>query len=331
LHQLGEFGLISRIRKKVASTRNGMPVAVGIGDDAFVAGLTKGHSLAVTKDLLIEHIHFKQTWATPYEIGYKSVAVNLSDLAAMGKCRPLYGFIGLGLPPDASLEFVDKLYTGMVAISRKYGLMLSGGDTVSTKKDIVISITLIGEVKKRYLLTRSCAQPGDRIMVTNTFGDSGAGLYLLFKGGSRAAGYRKYLIYKHLLPEPRLKEAAVLAGSRRLTAMIDSSDGLAASVRFLAEESRHGARIDLERIPLSRQIRRLAADDRTVDPVGLALTGGEDYELVFTVPARYAEEVCGLLPGITAVGEITSGKKVEYYRNGSPQNIDTKGFQHFAP
>jgi thiamine-monophosphate kinase len=234
------------------------------------------------------------------------------------------------LPADISLEFVDKLYTGMTALAKKYGVMIAGGDTVSSRKDIVISITLIGEVVRKYLLTRSCAQTGDVIMVTNTFGDSGAGLHLLMKAGSSRSGYRKHLINKHLRPEPRLKESAALAETGLVTGMIDSSDGLAASVRFLTEESGKGARIFLDRIPLSPQLRKLASEDPSVNPAGLALTGGEDYELVFTVPRRNAEKIRGMLPHLTTVGEIISGKRIEYYRDGRPQKIHTKGFQHFT-
>jgi thiamine-monophosphate kinase len=323
---MGEFGLVDRIRTRHAG-RPARGVVVGLGDDAFAARLSPGHLLVSTKDILIENIHFRRDWTSPFDLGYKAMASNLSDLAAMGRCRPRYGLIGLGLPGDITVDYVDKLYTGMNKIARRSGLAIIGGDTTASQKDIVISITLIGESKKSDLVTRSGAQPGDTIYATGTLGDSGGGLYLLQKGTHAGKGFIAELLRRHRLPEPRLALAARLTATRRLTAMIDSSDGLAASLHFICASSGVGARVDLEKVPISRALRQLAAAYAEVDPVTLALTGGEDYELVFTARRSAALE---RIPGITAIGTITPGRQVNYHYHGTPKKIATSGYQHFA-
>jgi thiamine-monophosphate kinase len=161
-------------------------------------------------------------------------------------------------------------------------------------------------------------------------GDAGAGLLLLQKGMKKGASYVRPLIKKHLQPEPRMADAARLAKSGLVTAMIDSSDGLAASVRLIAEQSGTGAVVDLERLPLSRELRRLAADDRSIDPRQLALNGGEDYELVFTVRPGTMERIQQIVPGATEIGRLAGGTKVEYHLNGKKKKIDTAGYHHFA-
>lgn len=330
LSNLGEFGLIRRIIKAVRKRKKNEPgLIVGPGDDAFVAKLTKGNLFAATKDILIENVHFKREWSSPWQIGWKSIAVNLSDLAAMGGCKPLYGLVGLGLTGDIPVDFVDKLYTGMDNISRKYGLLIVGGDTVSSKNDIVISITLIGELRKDYLVTRSGAEPGDLVFVTGTFGDSAGGLFLLSKGINKGPGYVNYLIKKHLLPEPRLKEAFKLAKTRKITSMIDSSDGFGASIRFITESSKVGAKIDIERIPVSKQLMKLSYKHKKIDVMQFVLNGGEEYELMFTAKPKDFPLLRKTLPNIKPVGKIVSGKEIKYFHNDRPQKIGASGYEHF--
>ncbi|MCX5781658.1 MAG: thiamine-phosphate kinase [Elusimicrobia bacterium] len=300
-----------------------------MGDDAFVADIRKGYSLVATKDMLIENVHFKTLWTTPFEIGYKSIAVNLSDLAAMGAAKPLYCLVGLGLPAKTPFDFVDKLYTGMLFASKKYNLKIVGGDTVSTKKGIVISITLIGEIEPKYVLKRSCAKVGDVLVVNAPFGDSGAGLFLLKKGLKGASKDEKYLIKKHLLPIPRLKEASLLAHSGKITSLIDSSDGLATSVKFITEESKVGAKIHLENIPISNQLKKICKKNKSLDPYDFALNGGEDYELVYTARPKDLAVLRKIMPSIQVIGEITLKKGIKYYLNGRKKEIKKTGFQHF--
>ena len=329
LKNIGEFGLIKLIRKKV-SVREKYPVLVGIGDDAFVADTAKGHSLVVTNDMLIENIHFRREWATPFQIGYKSIAVNLSDLAAMGGANPKYCLVGLGLPANTPVSFVDQLYTGMISEARKHGLCIVGGDTVSSKKDIVISITLLGEIRHKLIIRRSCAKAGDILVVSKPFGDSGAGLFLLKKGLKNPSKDERFLIRKHLLPEPRIEEARKLSKSGKITSLIDSSDGLAASVRFITEESGAGAELCLENIPLSRALKNICAKYGLGRPYNYALNGGEDYELVFTARPKDFNIIKKLIPSAKIVGKITREKGLKYYLNGKKQDIAKTGFEHFS-
>ena len=302
---------------------------IGPGDDTFVAKLPPGLLLAATKDLLVENVHFRLDWITPEQLGYKAMAENLSDLAAMGACIPLYALIGLAMPGDTPVDFVDKLYTGMNKIGKKNKLIIAGGDIVSTKKDIVISITLIGGIKKEHVVTRSGAEAGDKIFVTGTFGDSGAGLKILEKGMKKHSRAEKYLINRHLMPEPRMKEAEIISRNKLATSMIDSSDGLAASLKFIAQASGTGADVDLDRVPVSKQLSSMPEKSLKAGYIGLALNGGEDYELVFTVKPGKFNLVKKLVPGASYIGEITKTGGVKYFKNGLQVKINAGGYQHF--
>jgi len=330
LDNVGEYGLLKRLEKKLVS--RSLPkgrVIVGIGDDAFAAILSKNKVLVVTKDMLVEDIHFRRRWIKPEDLGYKSMVVNLSDLAAMGGAKPLYALVGLGLPGDISVDFVDKLYIGLNKACSKYGCMIAGGDTVSTKKDIVISITLIGEMDKDKLVTRSGARPGDLVCVSGNFGDSAAGLHLLEKGRIKADSCGKKLIQKHLLPVPRLELAKKLSETGHVTSMIDSSDGLAASLKFITEKSCVGAEIDIEKIPVSKELLELSFKDRVVNPLRLALGGGEDYELVFTANPKVINNIKRFAEDIACIGVITKKKGLNYMSNGRAVKFGTLGYQAF--
>lgn len=329
LKELGEFALIERIRRRRTAVR-GSNIIVDLGDDAFAARLSPGRVLVSTKDLLIENIHFRRSWTSPFDLGYKSLAVNISDLAAMGRCRPLYVLVGIGLPGDIAVNYVDKLYTGMNAISSKYGVRIAGGDTAASKKDIVISITLIGEAKKEDLVTRRGAKAGDILFVTGTLGDSAGGLFLLAKGITKARGFEGYLLNKHRLPEPRLREAHRLTAAGCLSSMLDSSDGLAVSAGIIAEAGNKAVRIDLDKLPLSKPLRQLGKKYAAADIMHMAVAGGEEYELIFTAPASAYRRLRSACPDITPVGEITDGKGVTYVSNGKEKKINSTGFMHFG-
>ncbi|MCB4791802.1 MAG: thiamine-phosphate kinase [Elusimicrobia bacterium] len=330
INKIGEFELVERIKKIIYPAKRGNGrLIIGPGDDAFVSKISPDFLLVVTKDLLIEDVHFKLGWTTAQDLGYKAIAVNLSDLAAMGAVRPLYALVGIALPGDISVDFVEKLYIGMCKISDKYGLKIAGGDTTSSKKHIVISITLLGEAKKKHILLRSGAMPGDLIMVTGTFGDSAGGLFLLKRGIKKPKNYQKYLINKHRLPEPRISQAHKIAGSGLATSMIDSSDGLAACVNFLSKESKSGMRLDLEKVPVSKQLNELKKDFNEVDLLDYALKGGEDYELVFTVNPKNLKKVNKILPGAREVGEVTKDKGIKYCLYNKEIKLEISGYQHF--
>ncbi|MFH1369402.1 MAG: thiamine-phosphate kinase [Elusimicrobiota bacterium] len=327
LKQLGEFNLVELIKRRITGGKKPqLPVITGPGDDTFIAE-TGGRIIAGTCDVLVENVHFSRKWATPEQIGYKCIMVNLSDLAAMGWCEPKYALIGLALTKNTPVRFVEGLYRGMQKASKKYGLIIGGGDTVSSEHDIMISVSLIGEMRVRRPITRSGARPGDFIVVSGTFGDSAVGLKILkdnLKKNTRAA---KYLLKKHFLPEPKLELGKILARTGVVTSMIDSSDGLAASIRFITQASRAGAVVNVDNIPVSMAAREIEKDGLAL--VHAVLHGGEEYELVFTVKPRQAGKLVKRIPGLKIIGRITKNKSVKYYLNGRKIDVKKAGYEHF--
>lgn len=273
LSQLGEFGVIRRIQR---ATPKGRGVLLGIGDDAAWLETSTGSCL-VTADLLLEGIHFRLQWTSLYALGYKSLAVNLSDIAAMGGA-PAYLIVSLGIPPAFSAHDVDEFYRGIRALAVKTGVSLVGGDT-NAADSLIISVCVIGHALYRPI-TRSGAKVGDDIYVTGTLGDSALALELLLsKRATKRDRAVAYLLSRLHLPTPRLKAAALLSKERLARAMIDVSDGLVQDLGHLCKASGVGALIREDSLPLSPAYRSLAAKDET----RYALGGGEDYELLFCV------------------------------------------------
>ena len=298
LQDIGEFGLIKRIAEgeKISDKE----VVVGIGDDTAVLKYKKNLYLLLTTDILIEDVHFDKK-AAPFQIGYKALAVNISDIAAMGGI-PKYVLVSLGLKKNTSLKFVDELYQGIRSLAKKFKVKIVGGDTVASSK-IVISVALTGEVEKKYLTLRKGAKIGDKIYVTGRLGGSISG--------------------KHLSFIPRLKEARYLVENLHPTSMIDISDGLLSDLRRICEASGLGAKICQEKIPLSKE----ATSSEN------ALTGGEDFELLFTLchhpPHLGRRDRVGEIP-ITQIGEITKKKGI-ILLDGKGKKVLLKktGFDHF--
>ena len=327
LQEIGEFGLINRIRKRVTSSD---PALVqGIGDDVAViaTGLT---ALLVTTDMLIEDIHFDLSWTDPYTLGRKSLAVNLSDIASMGG-TPKYFLISIGLPKNLPLSFVSSFYRGLKKESERYQVELIGGDTSLSQK-IIINICLLGEGKKRDLLFRKGAKAGDDLFVSGTLGDSALGLKILQEKGKIKGA--EGLIKKHLSPCPRVKLAQAIAKHHWATAMIDVSDGLLIDTSHLLEESEVGARIWEGMIPLSRPYQKwIRAFSK--DPLQLALSGGEDYELLFAAPPGMRNRILSLVHAhqipITRIGEILHKKEGFHIvsKNRKEYSPSRLGFEHF--
>jgi thiamine-monophosphate kinase len=327
LREIGEFGLIDRIREWMAVSD---PALIrGIGDD--VAVIDSGDKvLLITTDILIEDIHFKRSWIDPYRLGRKALIVNLSDIAAMGG-TPKYFLISLGLPKNLSLSFLTSFYRGLKEGTKRFQVALIGGDTSLSQK-IVINICLLGEGEKGDLLFRNGARVGDDLFVSGTLGDAALGLKILQK--KEMKGRPKGLIEKHLTPFPRIKLGQTIAGHHWATSMIDVSDGLLIDTSHLLEESKVGARIWEDRIPLSRLYRKWV-HSFSGDPYQIALSGGEDYELLFTAPSEMRKRVSHLalsakIP-ITRIGEILSQKEGFYIiRENGKQSIPSHlGFEHF--
>ncbi|NWF93824.1 MAG: thiamine-phosphate kinase [Syntrophaceae bacterium] len=327
LREIGEFGIIDRIRRWTGSSDPAL--LQGIGDDVAVIEMRRKVLLATT-DILIEDIHFKRSWSDPYRLGRKAIAVNLSDIAAMGGV-PKYFLISLGLPKNLSLSFVTSFYRGLKDGSRRFGVDLVGGDT-SLSPRIIINICLLGEGTKGGLLFRKGARVGDDLFVSGTLGDAALGLRMLEKGGAKGDASR--LIEKHLSPRPRIELGQAIAGHRLATAMIDVSDGLLIDTTHLLKESKVGARIREEQLPLSRPYRKWIRS-YSKDLYEIALAGGEDYELLFTAPPEKRKEILTLshslrIP-ITRIGEIVHRKKGLriVQRDGREYSPDRLGFEHF--
>jgi thiamine-monophosphate kinase len=321
---VGESGLIDIIKSKFANLKNDNSIIADIGDDCFCFRFDN-KNICVTKDMLIENVHFKKKWISPQELGKKAIEVSVSDICAMGYVRPKYVFIGLGLPPKTSNVFFRELYKGFKKVCNKYKIIIGGGDLVKSDK-IVISVTVVGIVEGK-IVRRNGAKSGNLIGVTNTFGDAGAGLNLLYKYGTKHNFNKneRILISKQNNPRARLSESWKMA--KYLTSLIDASDGLYISLNLLTKYSCKGAEIYMDKIPISSNLKKIFKKNE--EQLDFALFGSEDYELVFTVPNSKAIFLKKLIPKISYIGKINMSKKVRYFYNGSEQNIRYFGYKHF--
>ncbi len=343
LSKIGEFGLIRSFRKSCA----GIPPEIlkGIGDDTAAIRISKNITL-ITTDMLLEGTHFNLSFATFYQLGYKTLAVNMSDIFAMGG-EPRYFLIGLGIPKTYSSQDIDELYSGMTGLARKAGITIVGGDTCASRHGLVLSGTLIGETRK--IIARSGAKSGDGIFVTDTLGDSAMGLMLLKKLGKkiplksqRAKGKRQIipplvkagwgdfqmnnsqftvhsvlpLLKRHLMPEPKPLEK-----TSTITSMIDISDGLLIDLSHICDESNVGARIYTNKIPISKALMKITKK-LGMDPLKFALKGGEDYALLFTAPANIKTKA-------VRIGEIVRKGRFLIDATGRERPFEPEGYEHF--
>jgi thiamine-monophosphate kinase len=313
----GEFALISRIHRILGDSKN-PDVLVGIGDDAAVLKYRDERHLLFTTDTLVEKDHFNPEWSTPFQIGMKAVEINVSDIAAMGGL-PTHALVSLVLRKETECEFIEEMYRGMLHSSRKHGCHIIGGN-VTHGSEIVINIAMLGEVEKNRLCLRSNAKPGQLILVTGDLGKSASGLEILLKNLN---GHTQ----DHLEPKSHLKEARTL--SRFTNCMIDVSDGLAPEVKHICEMSRTGAVIFKDNIPLSKATKQ-NAEILGKDPADFALYGGEDFELVFTLPENKIPLLKKELENITVVGKVLPGREGIYLldEKGNKKQLGT-GYDHF--
>ena len=286
-------------------------------------------------DLLVEGIHFNLSLTSAHLLGRKSLAVNLSDMAAMG-AKPCFAMISLALPSRTSLKFIDDFISGFLEMAGDHGVSLIGGDTSSSPRKLFISVTLLGEGKKEQLVFRSGAKLGDGLYVTGTLGDSLMGLHVAQKReGKPASSDETYLLERHLNPTPRVREGRALAERGIARAMIDVSDGLFSDLTHICEESRVGATVWIERIPLSAPFQSVAST-----PGGkgwqAAIKGGEDYELLFSAApekeAELRELARGWECGLACIGKIEPQSQGIIIRdeNGPVDPRLLKGYDHFA-
>jgi len=339
LSDLGEFGLIARLARE---TPAGERVICGIGDDCAVIESGRPElSLLLTTDLLVEGVHFDRRTISARLLGRKTLSASLSDVAAMGGVPRVFT-VNLAAPADLEVDWVEALYAGMEERAGEAGVGLVGGDTSSSPGAIFLSVTLLGECPAAEVVLRRGARPGDAIFLTGWPGESAAGFALL---GARAAGrevpgpvspeetaQREHLEARHLDPDARLSAGRRLAAGRHATAMIDVSDGVAADLGHLLESSGVSARLEAAAVSLSPAL-RAAARALGLDPLHLALSGGEDYELLFTgAPSPGAAELSRLLElPVTRIGTITPGPRpLEIVDpGGRPISLPRGGFEHF--
>lgn len=346
ISDLGEFGLIGRIQE--LAPRKSSSTLIGIGDDAAALKLSASSTLLVTTDLLLEGVHFDLSYMDFFSLGWKAAAVNLSDIAAMGGI-PRFCLTALGIPAGVSVEQITEFYRGFNALLKSYRTTLIGGDTCSSRKGLFISVTALGEVEPKRIITRAGARPGDKIYVTGTLGDSAAGLELLRNApdrdirGQALCGMRnkksdirypkseiQKLIARHLRPVPRVEWGRKLALSGCASAMIDLSDGLSSDLFHICEQSGVGAEISAEKIPLSESLLKSSGQLKK-QPRYYALSGGEDYEILFTVPEDKAKKFQTLRIPATEIGRVTGGSRLVLVdADGRKKTLRPSGYDHFG-
>ncbi|RJP73828.1 MAG: thiamine-phosphate kinase [Candidatus Abyssobacteria bacterium SURF_17] len=328
----GEFDLIKLLTDGLSYTPQ---TIVGVGDDCAVYEISKGKYLLATCDMLIEDVHFTRKTASAFLIGCKAIACSLSDIAAMGG-HPLFALISLGLPETTPEEFATDLYVGIRSMCRDHQVALIGGDTVRSPDKVVIDVSMLGDCPKGKFILRSGAKSGDAIVVTGYLGDSAAGLDLLNKKVSESDSERRSeLVQAHLAPEPRCQPGIFLAENFDVHAMIDVSDGLAGDLGHICEQSKLGARIHADKIPVSDTLKEFCRAAR-LDPLAYAVTGGEDYELLFTLSPKelaclkseWPEEF--ELP-LTHIGEMDKAiKGINIVSpDGREQPLQVRSYEHF--
>jgi thiamine-monophosphate kinase len=363
---MNEFDFISQLRKRVRSRQSSDRVITGIGDDAAVLEVSPGCELVITSDLLIEDIDFRRNSAPPWLLGHKALAVSLSDIAAMG-ARPFCSLLSIGLSSDVwNSNFKDEFYEGYLAIADRFGVTLVGGDVSESKEKTVIDSIVLGEVRTGRAILRSSAQPGDQIFVTGTLGGAAAGLRLIELGarvnqepggrsqeadppsldGSRGISPTvrvgsdsnsdddsiQALLLRQLRPDPRVGWGIVLGEEQLASSMIDISDGLSSDLAHLCDESGVGAVIESSSIPIDKDVIRLCGR-RALDPLALALHGGEDFELLFTVAPENAARLPKRVDGVqvSRIGEVTGATGTIRIREKNHEwELEPEGFEHFS-
>jgi thiamine-monophosphate kinase len=332
---LGERALIDRITARLA-----MPswVVVGPGDDAAVIAPERGALEVLTTDAQVEGVHFDHRFVPADAIGHRALAVNLSDLAAMG-AKPRAALLSLMLPDALDVAVVDGMLDGLTALAARHGVTLIGGNISRSPGPLAVDVTAIGSVRPRRLLRRAGARPGDGVYVTGSIGDALVGLEWLRAtcdanpGGTRVEPEALVAqVTRYLRPEPRVRLGMLLGRNRAASACMDLSDGLADAIRQVAAASHVGITIDADALPIADEVRRWHLDHKA-DPAAMVLQGGDDYELLFTARPSHAGRLrdvrahAGSLP-ITKIGEVTSGRRLTV-RTPAGDTALPEGFEHF--
>ncbi len=333
---VGERALIERIRARVPPPPPGL--IVGIGDDAAVAAGERGGLQVLTTDALVEGVHFDRRFSSPSDIGYKALAVNVSDVAAMGGA-PRLALVSLMLPESLPVAELDGLFDGLLEMAAECGVALAGGNLTRSPGPLVVDVTAIGSVRPRKILRRGGGRAGDALYVTGRIGAAAAGLgWLRAQAGEAGAAGRPAdvdlaeCVVRHCRPAPRVRIGMLLGRNRAASACMDLSDGLADAVTQVAAAGNTGAKIDAAMLPLHPGAAAWFAAAGQ-DPMAASLAGGDDYELLFAVPRRrrgrlraVAREARGV--PLTCIGELTAEPGVQLARDGRLEALPA-GFSHF--
>ena len=331
VRELGEFALLARLQRRLQPA-GAPPVVRGIGDDCAVLRPADGHDLLVTTDTQEEGVHFRRDWSTPEDIDWRCLAVNVSDIAAMGGV-PLGAVVALSLPETLMVTFVEAMYDGMSAMAEAYDCPIIGGNISKSTERLSVTITVLGSTPHGTAAYRASARAGDNIWVTGDLGAAKAGLEALIHPQAVAALPTNAVLARYRRPRPRLREAQFLRqhGARSL---IDLSDGLSSDLAHICEASGVGARLFADRIPIGGETRRVA-HALGLDPITMALHGGEDFELCLTTPPSAAEALeqgfrkrfdCPL----TRIGTIRAGAGLTLcHSDGGEVPLIAGGYDHF--
>ena len=331
LKQIGEFGFINKISRGCVIRPDN--IIRSIGDDAAAFTVAPGQVSLVTTDLLIEQIHFIRKTITGFDLGHKSLAVNLSDIAAMGGVAR-EAFVSIGIPLKCPLNYIEAVYDGLKHLAAKFDVNILGGDTTRSENDLIINVVVHGIVARDKLLRRDAARPGDIIFTTGYLGDSKAGLHLILNNLPVDSSEMQALYRAHVLPEPHLLEGHFLANQPGIRAAIDISDGLSSDLGHIAEQSAVGAKIFVSEIPVSDSLKKFCGA-LGFDPLEYALRGGEDYTLLCTAAPEKAEEIAQNFRNafnrpLFSIGEATENNRLEIiYPDGTSKPISPRGWDHF--
>ena len=327
----GEHALIDRIRQRFPESAGAL--TIGIGDDAAVAAGVRGELQVLTTDALVEGIHFDLAFSSFADVGYKALAVNVSDIAAMGG-TPRLALLSLILPERLTLADFDGLLEGFAEMAAEAGVVLAGGNIARSPGPLVIDVTAVGDVRPRRILTRAGGRPGDVLYVTGAIGAAAAGLGWLRGAatGLPESAEIAPLTARHRRPAPRLRIGAILGRTRTATACVDLSDGLADAVAAIARASGTGAIIDAGALPIPTAVRQWFSA-RGQDPVQAAIAGGDDYELLFSVPPRRHGRLRTVVRQgrgvpVTRIGELTAAPAILLKTDAATEPLPS-GFTHF--
>jgi len=331
LNKIGEFGFIARFSDKFNDLiKNGQK---GIGDDCAVIPKNKNTSFIITTDLLVEDVHFKKEKISAFELGYKSLAVNLSDIAAMGGIANS-SFLSVGIPKNTDVEWLDEFISGYQKLSEKYNVPLLGGDTTKSPDMLVINICVVGEIENKKTKYRSGAKNNDIICVTDFLGDSAGGLNVILNNLPDNEDDAKYLLKKHLMPEPEIFAGQWLASQKGVNAMMDVSDGISSDLQHILDASKYAAEINLENIPLSDELKNIS-EKNNWNIYDISVSGGEDYCLLLTVDKEKFQEIAQNFQTkfnrqLFKIGKIIEGSpEIYFFKNNKNIDLNKKGYNHF--